>query len=587
MSRRYLLALIATASMFLSAPGFAQKADSNSLSPEALSAKSLLEDLLVKRYSQDLSTKVQKDLYSIGSQIELTARPEEKDNKKNEYEIIDDLSLGAIDPDSLMKKLSGSEANEAALNILKQFKIKSVQLAVGLDPQLGDEKKQEVQTWLDERLKKEFAKNAKGDVTFIKRAEPHVSGFLDLLKNFENLAGQIVMALALLIGALVWGLLASKKGSDKGDGASVTVNNQSDGKGLGAESALAIEKRLKEQETLTKEVGIITEKLVGLLPRISANFEGVLRSWCQQGEAGRVRLVCFAEAVGKDIGKLPIPVDAVSDVSKVFSKMMHMSLKEKKEALEKAYWDFLAVLNLGSESLNQPFSYIGGLNVDTVNEVLIEQNPKMRTLVTLYMPDDLRTKYISSLDTETKRQILQSATDLNEIPVAELKAVDGAVSTKVKSRGKSGDGVVQLEMTLQKVVSVLSPFEKATMLKDLEGPGLALFKRTTPCLAFLHEWPDDALAKLVARSNVDELVTFSRVREDVKDRLIAAAPPMTAEMAKDELGRPDTTSDNDKARLLTNLEGTIQALIDEKELDLEVIFSQTNASGTTKIASAA
>lgn len=577
-------AVISALAILFGFPGGGQSAfaqSQTSLSTEALSAKSILEDLLIKRFSQDLSTKIQKDLYSIGATLDLV--PKAEDKSKNSYEVIDDLALGALDPESLMKKLSGPGANEMAANLLNQYSISKVQVSVGLSPDLGEDKKTEVQAWLDARLKSEYGTKAKGEVTFINKLleQTPERSFLDHLKNFQDLAGQVVLALALLIGALLWGLLASKNASQGAGNQSISVNSgggEAGKGGLPQESSLSIEKKQKEEERLVKEVAEIREKLLALLPKVSGEFENILRSWCDQGESGRVRLICFAEAVGQQIGKLPIPVDAMPDVTKVFAQMPNMQLKEKRDALDKAYWDILAVLNLGTETLNQPFSYIGGLNVGSLNEVLIEQNPKMRTLVALYMPEDLRNQYLGSLDEATKVQILQSATDFNEIALSELKEVDGNLAAKVKGKGKGGEGIVPLEMTLQKVVGALNALEKVNLLKDLQGSGVEQFKRTTASLAFLHQWPDDALAKLVSRANVDELLAFVRTRTDLQERMIAAAPPMTAAMAKDELARMDSTTVNDKVRLLNNLESKVQDLINEKELDLETIFSQTKAS---------
>lgn len=71
------------------------------------------------------------------------------------------------------------------------------------------------------------------------------------------------------------------------------------------------------------------------------------------------------------------------------------------------------------------------------------------------------------------------------------------------------------------------------------------------------------------------------MRPDLQERMIAAAPPMTAAMTSDELGRLETSlTVNDKNRLLDNLEAKVQALIDEKELDLENIFSQTDSNAS-------
>jgi hypothetical protein len=557
--------------------------DSQTLTTDVLGAKALLEELIVKRYAQDLATRVAKDSFNISARLDLALIPPE-DVKAQEP--IDDLMLGTLDPESLMKKYAGAQAGEYASGLLSQFRIAGVAVQVGLRTEMGEEQKTEVTNWLKQRLTLEFGTMGVSEVMFIKM--PLVEGklptgpetFMDKLNRFQDLAGKAVLALALLLGALVWGLLASKGAKESGAGSNVDINmsgEKSTGSAADQESLQIVEKRKAEQAQIQNDIQETSQKIAASSDSVKPQLEALVRMWCQQGESGRLRLACFAEAIGQTLRSMPIPIDAVPDVTKMFMQMPNVNPKEKCEALQKAYWDVMAIINLGAEAMNQPFSYVGGLNVDTINNVLIEQNSKMKTLVTLFMPDDLRGRYLKNQSTETKRELLQAAAELSSIAAKDLQQADDSLSQKVNgSKGSSVD-MVKLEMTIQKIVEGLTPMEELELLRGIQGTSVVTYKKSQASLAFLDQWTDEPLGKLISRSTVDELTTYLRIRPDQQERCLSLSPPMTARMLKDELSRTDILSDNDKNRLLSNLVNRIGQLREEKEIDLESIFANAKA----------
>lgn len=549
--------------------------DSVALSPEALSAKSLLEELIVRRYTQELSTRLTRERFSVSAQLELISI---KNEEIPAVEPISDLMLGTLDPEELTKRLAGAEAADVAARLLAQYRIRTVLLTVGLSEALPEDKRSETGKWIDSRVKKQFGTNGKTEINSLfteslAPSTPPPKTWWDWLKELQELAGQIVLALALILGALIWALFNSRSAQEAASNAiNLSTSAQDGAKGLGGESSLSLERRKSEDQNLATQIGELTSKLTGFLPKVSGDLEPVIRTWCQQGESGRFRLACFAEAVGQDIGKLPIPVDALADITKVFAQMPNVNLREKRDALQKAYWDLLAAMNLGSEALNQPFSYMGGLNVEAVSSVLMGQNPKLRTMVALYLPEDLRQRYLKTLDSAAKIDLLQSAAGLNQVAAQELREADGSLATQLRGRGKNSE-IIELDMTVQKIVAGLTAEEEASLLKGLTGKMIDLYKKSAASLAFLDEWPDDSLTRLISRCSVDQIVAYMRVRPDTMDRLLALSPPLTAQMAKDELSRKDNLSQNDRNRLLESLREIIRTMQADKEIDLEAIFT--------------
>ncbi len=580
--------VIAVFLSFVGTQAFA--ASATALAPEALSAKALLEDLLARRYAQNLGTKVDKASFSVSAELDLTEirKPVLPPIAlaQTEPEPISDLMLGMLDPEAMMKNYTGPESKETVQKFLDNYKIKTVQVHVGLSESLAPEVKAEVEKWLTDRLTTEFGKVGKGVVSFIKIPTlkiPEIAPktMWDWLSQFQSLAGQLVLAIAVILGVLLWQMLTPRSKSEinqNGDSKSV-VEAPLSGAGAGATAAAAETERVerekveREETVAGDEITRITERLNDLLPKVGKDIENIMRSWCQMGEPGWLKVATFAEAVGKEMGKLPIPVDALTDVSKVFAQMSEMSVASKRDILQKSYWDLLTVMNLGPSALDQPFGYLGGFNIGMVNQVLMEQNPKMKTVVSLFMPPDLRSKYMQSLSLDAKKELLISAAGMSEIPAEELRSLDGSLMNQFKPSSKQD--VVPLEMTLTKLVAALTPVEEILLLNGMTGRAVEEFKLSTPSLAFLGEWPDDKLSILLSQTSADELVAFCRVRPELKDRFMQLAPSMTSEMAGEELARPDKSNMKDKGIWLESFAKRLKTLVLLKELNLDEIFTVT------------
>jgi hypothetical protein len=559
-------------------------AASTAMSAEALGAKAFLEDVLARRFAQELATKLDRTAFTVGAQLDLTELPKKVptlDSLNQPPEPISDLMLGTLDPEELLKKYAGQDIKTSAEGFLRNYRIKTVNMAVGLKEDVEPEFKAEIETWLTARVTSEFGKTGKGVVAFIKSipVKKEVTPPKDLLgwlSEFQSLAGQIVMAFALLFGVLMWKVLTSKtsaQSSNTGDtGPTINVGGASGEAAAERKAADAERKEQEEEERLSasRDIAGLSERLNALIPRLSKDFEAIMRAWCQSGDEGKFKLACFAEAVGQGLGKLPIPVDALPEISKVFARMSDVKLTEKRDALQKAYWDMLSVMNLGVETLTQPFGYLGGVNTGVLNQVLMDQNPKMKTIVSLFLPNDLRSRYLKSLSSDAKKELLESAARMSEIEASELKSMDSALAVKLKPQGNTE--TVPLDMTLGKLVSALSPMEEVTLLAQMQGPAIDSFKRSTPSIAFLGEWAEDKLKMLMSRVTPDELMALARVRPDLQERLVSLSPPLTAEMVGDELRMPDRTDDKTKNEWLTSLSKRINEMVSFQEVSLDTMF---------------
>ena len=144
---------------------FAKGADSTSFKPEVLGAKAFLEELLIRRYTQELGTRLEKGCFTVGAELGLSEIP-----KKVEVKAADkpddgppaDLMLGTLDPDELIKRYANdADGAQKAQSFLKDYKIKAVSVSVGVKEELGAAAKSETEKWLSARVQGEFGKIGK------------------------------------------------------------------------------------------------------------------------------------------------------------------------------------------------------------------------------------------------------------------------------------------------------------------------------------------------------------------------------------------------------------------------------------------
>lgn len=586
---------------------------------DALSAKGFLEEIMVKRYTQSLGTFVNHDSFTVGAQIEIVDAPKKEPPKTNEPQVDTpfDLLVGTLDSEKLIKQYALEAEKPALVSYLSTKKIKAVVISVGLKEELGEPVKVEVDKWLKDRVRKEFGNVGKTEVNFVKQIsagkkdekETHPKKeWWDWLEQFQNLAGVVFLALSLLIGILMWRMTTSKananlSNTNNSEGQQIKLVTEgkglggggggsghgagADGFGDGAEGGEASAKNAAEQEKKNiAEAFTLTQKINAIASKVTGEVESLIRNWNNEGDEGRFKIVCFAEAVGKEVGRLPIPPDAVVDLAKVFSKMSEVSIKQKKEALEKIYWDLVTVLNLGSEVLVQPFSYLATTDASMLSQILMDQNPKLKTLVSHYLPDDIRKKFINPLNPTQKIELLNSAAKLKDISRTELRSIDKEV--KGQLGGEVSADSVPLDMTFEKIVGTLSVLEEMELLPQVQGEEIIRFKRTSPSVAFFHEWPEEKLSFALGKLRPDQIVTYLRFKPDLKDKFLKLCPPMTAEVVTDDLNQTDRSTPTEKEKSLKDMSSALKEFVSRKEINLEDIFSQAtqNKDNVVEIKSA-
>lgn len=541
---------------------------------DAISVKSTIENMLVRRYSQELSSMVSKEHFSIGARLDLRVVQEQKKNSGLDSSFTD-LDLGYLDADELFE--SYSIPNVAGVSSFEKYAIKSGEIQVGLQPNVGEEIKTAVETWVSQRVKKDFGSTGKYQVQYIKSPavapQTKKQSMMQLLQDLQGLFGQLVIALSILLGVILWRLLMG--GSSKSDasttaGGSQNINIESKSETVAGDLASGDEALSAREKGLLQQIDHVSEQIKELSPKIVGQLEGLVSEWCEQGEEGLFHLACFAEISGSVLGSLPIPSDSKKLMSDIFSRMGAVETEVRLDMVNRIYWDIISVLNLGTESLHKPFSFIANSALSTVNNVLLGNDADTQTVVTLYMPDSMRKDYFKGLAQEKKIEILSSAAKLSAISEDNLHDIENKIAPYFGEKQDESD--VSMALTLTKLIESMTYIDACNTLPSIEGPVIEQFKSQKPHIAFLNEWSTDALSVLVKRASNDELLAYLRVVPDMSHLVLEFASPRTQAILEDDLNRPDALSENEKEDLIGSLQQLISRLVDAGELSLDEIL---------------
>lgn len=567
--------------LLLSLQGFAQQAEPSE-SPlkraDMISAKANLEETLVRRYTQELSALVDMNHFSVGANFELGLASEFKPAKA-EGDVFTDLELTYLDADALFE----SYAIPESVSPLERYIVKSVTVNAGLQADLGDETKENVEKWLAARVSGEFGKIGKVQVQFIKSPGMNTSTIVNWIKDLQGLVGSLVLALAILLGVILWSLLGGSKSESESQGASVNIDNKSEirtedpFKNIG--SAQAEPAGLSAAEQISQ----YSDKIKSLVPQIDDHVEDLISEWCDQGESGLNRLACFAEISGSILGALPIPADFKKQMGDVFSNMHGMNDEKRLDIIESVYWDTVATVNLGTDSLHRPFSFINNSSMSTVNKVLLGNDVDTQTVVTLFMPDSMRKQYMADLELEKKVEILEKASHLSEISEHNLKSIEENIAPYFEDKAVAEDQV-SMSLTLTKLIDSLSFTDSCSILPSLSGNVINAYKVKHAHLAFLSQWSNDALEYVAKKSSNEELVAYLRVVPDMKFKILEFVTPRVKQIIEDDLEQEDKSSFDAKEAMLASFNSRLVELVANGDVLLERAIHIDETTGDIKLA---
>ncbi|MGK5085181.1 hypothetical protein WDW37_17980 [Bdellovibrionota bacterium FG-1] len=549
---------------------------------EMIGAKALLEDMLAKRYRTGLATLLDRESFTVSAQVEIEPirQPQPTEDKAPPP----DIMLGTFELDRLEFK--------PPEGLLNKYEIVSAVLSVGLIDTLDKATEEQVGTWLKQRVKNEFQETGKSSVTFIKKKPvdptpppekplpPREKTPLDRVAEMQTLLGLTVFSLAILLALLGWKNMVSKDALEE---RKTTVElHKLQSPALTAE-APPPPKKIEEEKTpepihhtrsprqIQAEINGFLDKIRTLVTQLGPRLEPIMATWTQAGEEGTFKMACFIDAVTEMQEHFNVPAEARNGMIDVFKRMSEFPLLDRLQTVEKVYWDVVAFKTLGAEGMEKPFEYLGRSNGGLLNEMLINENSRMRTLVALHMPEQTRTQYFGTLSPDSLEELIEEAFKLDKVSKTDVQALNN--SLKSKFNGTAAEAEIQVQPMLARLLESLKPTAEIAILRKLEerlGSAMTSFKENYPSLAFVGWWSDAALTSLFATAPQGEIASFLRLIPEVKGRVLAVCPPMTRQIVEDGLKREDRTTADERENHLLSLKGRLNELLANGQIDLHL-----------------
>lgn len=542
--------------------------------------KAYLESLMVERFTRELSTRLDKDKFKISANIQV-ARVKRKPAQESPLDdTYTDLELGFLDPDKLL-----DQANEPQVtSFLQNFDVRGITVMAGINEALGEDIRKETETWLQKRVKDEFGSRGESAVQFIKvpdkeKVAEKIQSPIEMLRDFQDLAGQVLLALTILFGLVLWKIL-SGKGNKAGSGASVNVNNKLEsgdgaalaaaGGGPGGNGHGSVENETKIKESVKQQTDAMVAQIVEIAPKMTKEIPGIVEEWCRQGDEGQRKVAVLAQIVGQTIGPVPIPNEFHEPVTNMFTKMADMNPNTRLNVSTQVYWDLMAVMNLGRDYLREPFSFFKGAPSYQVGSVLMEKNPEMQAVASVFLPRDHRESFFNGLDDQKKIEMLEVASQLEKMQQDEVDQLETELAPMFETQDEVK--MVNLSQAFEGFVDVMSKREAITILKDIKGPAVEHYKRNFPSMAFLHEWSDQDLGQLVTQVGQQELMALLVLRQDLYDRIVNIVPPRLKQIITDDFKTAQNMGDMEIEQLLEKLHMNLVLFVDRGNVDLQTVF---------------
>lgn len=547
---------------------------------DAISVKAALEDMIVRRYTQELSAIVSYEKFNIGARFELSVVEKDKDSNSNED--YTDLDLGYLDADTLFERYA--DVTTEAASPLEKYAVKNIAVNVGLSSVMGADVKKTVEDWLKQRVEEEFGPIGTSQVRYIQTEKTNPS-FMERIKELQGLVGQMIIALAILLGVFLWRILignGSKKEEASANPINIQNNNEMGSGGSEASVAGGGVLAADQESSLISRIDQLSEQIKELAPKMMDELGGLIQEWCDQGEEGLYQIACFAEISGSVLGSLPIPKESKKQMANIFSTMHDMPLEKRYNMTNKTYWDLVASLNLGTDTLHRPFAFINNSPMGTVNQVLLGNDIDIQTVVSLYMPDSMRKNYFGKLDSDKKVELLNAAAKLSTISEENLQGIESKIAPYFEE--KIDESEVSLSLTLYKLIDSMSIVDACQLLSKVDGPVMDSFKRNTPHIAFLKEWTVICMEILIKRASNEELMAYLRICPEMQKYVVELVSPRARQILEDDLSRPDSMKSAEKETHIQSLHNKLLYLINSGEITLDEAIVSDDKEKELKLA---
>lgn len=531
------------------------------------------------------------------------------------YPLLDQYKKQLDDLQNRMTEMARNDQNvvgESPTEKKPKYLVNGVEVIVGIDEGLNPEQRKEFEEWLKDSVTRDFGPRGTYKISLLKKIivpkEPPKVTILtrfDKISRLQVLLGFALFGIILLVLLVLYKFLPARGGKQENN--HITVQIQQENKQSPVATETAPERRSQSPRQSSKQyeagenrgplshidhLGVIAQnyrEVQGKIGYLYFSTPGIISplfdTWYDQGLNGRLKAAALIDAVlscaentEQKLLVFPEKWRKDEELPQAFRAFPGLSLEDRNKILDEGYWDMLALNMLGRESLKSHFEILGHLPTEKLQRLLANREPKVKALTLMHLPQEKAHNYITELDRDEKKRLVQDSLQLESIKEEDLKTLDESLKMQLAVEQKA-EGLVSVVDRIPNLLRGLTPKEEMEWLPEaverLPDQGLKL-KRSYPSLAFLKDWPDDALA--VYFSGVDSKMTtvFLKMAPSLLERIVKLYPGPLATIIRDEMSVKRGLSEKEQNKVLQQLKERLILLTENGDISLERIF-KTNS----------
>jgi len=582
-----------------------------------LDTRNKLETEIQKNLSDLIATRLEKSTFNLAVRVSVKELPNGQKAPtppEKKEDLPAGLGVGLIDARELVAQY---EKQIEELKLLKEqksekaepkFQATKIEVIVGLDEGTYEESYvAEFSKWLAKRVSSDYGSLGKSDVQRFKllkdkpQSEPGVENTNKGLtpRDLVNLAAAVLLVLGLIIvGVLVRSGL-KENGTGKKDlviepkGEWALKEVQAPGEVEPAGEALPVVEPVNRLSP--RDLEHILGKIAFVCLELGNKVNELVRVWVDSGEQGYIKsallidsMMAAREKIMSTTGAMPmmsIPLDEdiassqEENLAEAYRQVSQMNDFDRLAKLEEIYWDLISVKTLGLQSLRRPFDYLQSLNHESLMEVLEHQKEENKALALMYLPEEAKKDYLSSIEDDKKQDVIMQMLMNSQVSQKQIWDIDTSLKvTLINQSAQATEKLVNLFPRTIEVLQTLDTLSEIRMLRNiapsLPENGLVLKQQYTT-LAFLPEWKPEYVRRLVGSCTGQEIVRLIRTLPDARETILQACTDKIRTIVVDDLNLNDSEDNLSATKTLTAIKSKWMKIVANENIPMSKVVQSS------------
>lgn len=544
---------------------------------KAMELRNKMENEITRNITALMLTQLDPSSFNVAVRVQVLDVPEapQKPNQQKESEELPaGMELGSIDVreliESYKKQIEELKLRREHVVEMKdpKYSVSKIEVVVGLDESFDENYVRQFDRWLKARLLSDYGSTASASTNRIKlKAEkPLPESRINFWREFFDALPFLLLGLSLLVAAM-----AISRGLKRlGEGAkNIVIEHKTPlaleekvedvpgeraEKGLGDEEPYwpALRPRIEpEPDQLVRKVAFICLEL-------GRQVNDLVRVWLDNGNEGFMKaavlidtIVSVREKIRLETGAIPalaIPLDSdlsssyEENLAEAYRRTPDLQEHERSDLLEKIYWDLISLKTLGVKSLRRPFDFMQSMNDLSFIETMRTQGESAKALALMYSEPARAQAYLTSINSVERERVLVEMINSSQISKKQIWDLDASVKVNLINQSMSPDeNVVDLFPRTVEILKTLGAVEEIRVLRKVSSSlldGGIIIKQQFTTLAFVDEWREEYIAKLVNVASASELVQLIRLVPEVEQKILNACADKMKMIVEDDLRMP-------------------------------------------------